>query len=511
MNTSDEVTLKIKPKLTITPKPTNEVTAGDTAVFTVSVNGGTKPYTYQWQYWKPSDQTWRSTAAATNFGTIENADAKTTLRLEATAARNGYKIRCKVTDADSLVNTSDEVTLKIKPKVTTTPSQKIEVGEGLKATIRAAVSGGSQNYTYQWKYRTSSSGTWYTSSDTTTETTTTSTLTTSAVTAARNGYQFKCVVTDNTTGLTGESAPVTLRVIPVGVTVTPSPTNPVDEGGTAVFTAHASGGTGSYTYRWKYQAPNDAADTWTNCTSAHGTGYTSATLRVPAERTWNGYKYKCVVTDTNTKKTATSDATELVVLTVRVVTQPVGTTKNPGDAVTLTVEIEKGTAPYTYQWYYAPACDANDTHQAGMAVTNSLLSNAYPFTVPANSCESRWYHCVITDSKGNTAVTEQVLVQYRITASIERTPSGDTVSHGTTVTMTAKVQGGAKLKAQSGADRYTYVWYFIKQGTTAKTEVGTGNTYTFTMNGDKLGTYFFEVTDALGVTKESSRDAILHN
>ena len=46
--------------ITITPKSTNEVTAGDTAVFTVSVNGGTKPYTYQWQYWKPSDQIGRA-------------------------------------------------------------------------------------------------------------------------------------------------------------------------------------------------------------------------------------------------------------------------------------------------------------------------------------------------------------------------------------------------------------------------------------------------------------------
>ena len=407
---------------------------------------------------------------------------------------------------------SDPVTLQVHLKVTTTPSQTVEVGEGLPANVKATVSGGSQNYTYQWKYRSSSSGTWYTSTDTTAETATTSTLTTSAVTATRNGYQYKCVVTDNTTGLTGESAPVTLRVIPVGVTVTPSPTNPVDEGGTAVFTAHASGGTGSYTYRWKYQAPNDAADTWTNCTSAHGTGYTSATLRVPAERTWNGYKYKCVVTDTNTKKTATSDATELVVLTVRVVTQPVGTTKNPGDAVTLTVEIEKGTAPYTYQWYFAPARDKDDDdHQIGQAFTSNQTSYTKEITVAANNCESRWYYCKITDSNGNTVKTEKVLVQYNIVASIERTPSGDTVSHGTNVTMTAKVQGGAKLKASSGADRYTYVWYFIKQGTSAKTVLGTGSTCTFIMNGDMLGNYYFVVTDALGDTKESSRDAILHN
>ena len=505
--TTEEVTLKVNLPVTISPAPVMEATAGSSEKFTAAVSSGTAPYTFEWQYRTTANGAWRSTAA-----NVENFRSRSEKLVEVIAARHGFEYRCVITDSEGRTGTSDGVTLQVHLKVTTTPSQTVEVGEGLPAVIKATVSGGSQNYTYQWKYRTSSSGTWYTSTDTTAETATTSTLTTSAVTATRNGYQFKCVVTDNTTGLTGESAPVTLRVIPVGVTVTPSPTNPVDEGGTAVFTAHATGGTGSYTYQWKYQAPNAAADTWANCTSAHGTtGYTSATLRVPAELTWKGYKYKCVVTDTNTKKTATSEATELVVLTVRVLTQPVGTTKNPGDAVTLTVEIEKGTAPYTYQWYWAPACDMNDTHQAGTTVTNSQKTNAYTFEVPANSCESRWYHCVITDSKGNTAVTEQVLVQYHIVASIERTPSGDTVSHGTTVTMTAKVQGGAKLQAQSGADRYTYVWYFIKQGTSAKTAVGTGGTYTFTMDGSKLGTYFFEVTDALGDTKESSRDAILHN
>jgi hypothetical protein len=265
-------------------------------------------------------------------------------------------------------------------------------------------------------------------------------------------------------------------------------------------------------YQWKYQAPNNPEDTWTNCTSTQGTGYTTATLRVAADRTWNGYKYKCVVTDKNTKKTATSDASELIVLLFCVKTQPQGATVNPGDTVALTVGVEKGTAPYTYQWYFAPARDKDDDdHQSGQAFTSNQTSYTKEITVAANNCESRWYYCKITDSNGNTVKTEKVLVQYRITASIERTPSGDTVSHGTTVTMTAKVQGGAKLKASSGADRYTYVWYFIKQGTSAETVLGTGSTCTFIMNGDMLGNYYFVVTDALGDTRESFRDAILHN
>lgn len=74
-------------------------------------------------------------------------------------------------------------------------------------------------------------------------------------------------------------------------------------GNQAIFTVAASG-TG-LTYQWKWSA--DGGITWKN------TSTTAATYSVMASESFNGYKYRCVVTDANGKSVTSNEVTLYVV------------------------------------------------------------------------------------------------------------------------------------------------------------------------------------------------------
>ena len=116
------------------------------------------------------------------------------LIVKATAARNGYQYRCKVTN-DAGYKYTNAATMTVngvaKPTITTQPASKtVTAGTTVKFTVKA----GGDNLTYRWQYKTPD-GTWKNSGATGYDT---ATLTISA-TAARNGYQYRCVV-ENVSG-----------------------------------------------------------------------------------------------------------------------------------------------------------------------------------------------------------------------------------------------------------------------------------------------------------------------
>ena len=81
----------------------------------------------------------------------------------------------------------------------------LTVEAGTTAVFTIAVSG--ENLTYQWQYRTSSSGTWTNSNGSGNKT---DTLSFSA-TAARNGYQYRCNVSNGFLTLTSDAATLTVE------------------------------------------------------------------------------------------------------------------------------------------------------------------------------------------------------------------------------------------------------------------------------------------------------------
>ena len=111
----------------------------------------------------------------------------------------------RVTDGNGQKTYSKIVTLTLKPRITTQPTDKsVKAGSTAKFTVAAT---GRSKLTYQWQYRKNSSYAWANSGQTGARTATLSV----ATKASLNGYQFRCIVTDGN-GQKTISSVVTLKV-----------------------------------------------------------------------------------------------------------------------------------------------------------------------------------------------------------------------------------------------------------------------------------------------------------
>lgn len=167
--------------------------AGDTVTFHVEATGVTS---YQWQYSRNGGNSWtnltwtgNTTASVTGTITIQNAN---------------YLYRCQLTAADGTVIYTDNCRI-IGPIMLTKWPQSVSasIGETVSFTLEAT----GTDLKYRWYQRTNSSDAWaaidYPGYDTPTIT--------FEATASMNGYQYRCIITDdNDNKLT--TAAVTLTV-----------------------------------------------------------------------------------------------------------------------------------------------------------------------------------------------------------------------------------------------------------------------------------------------------------
>ena len=171
-------TLTVSKKPVVTEQPADAVAlAGETVKFTVKADGATS---YQWYYRKTADGSWNKSSGATGAS----------LSVEVKSYRDGYQYRCKLTNANGYVY-SEAATLSLlsKPKISTQPfSYTACVGATVYFKVQADVAD-----SYQWYYRTSENGSWKTTSLTGCKT---ATLTVK-VTAARDGWQYRCKLTNS--------------------------------------------------------------------------------------------------------------------------------------------------------------------------------------------------------------------------------------------------------------------------------------------------------------------------
>ncbi len=192
---SKTVTLTLKPRITTQPVD-KSLLVGSTAKFTVAATGKAT-LTYQWQYRKNETSDWANSG---------QTGAKTdTLLVSTTAALHGYQFRCIVTDGNGQKSYSKTVTLTLKPRITTQPSDKsVTAGSTAKFTVAAT---GKATLTYQWQYRKNASSEWANSGQSGNKTATLSVASTKSL----NGYQFRCIVTDGN-GQKSYSNTVTMTV-----------------------------------------------------------------------------------------------------------------------------------------------------------------------------------------------------------------------------------------------------------------------------------------------------------
>jgi hypothetical protein len=130
---------------------------------------------------------------------------------------------------------------------------------------------------------------------------------------------------------------------------------------------------------------------------------------------------RCVVTDADGDEVVSKEAkfvvkVELPALAIK--TQPVDVSVKVGETATLTVEVNGGKAPYTYQWQ----------SKAGKNFMTLIDSSAVSGSGTATlSCTktvegSDEFRCVITDADGNSVTSETVTIEFTPKSSLGERP-----------------------------------------------------------------------------------------
>ncbi len=273
-----------KPVITAQPSDV-KVVQGKTASFKVTANNAAS---YQWQYQKKGESSWNDVKIN---GAVANYSLTTALR------HDGYTYRCKVTNqyGSTYSDTAKLTVTTMEAPVITVQPKAVSVAEGAKAIFKVTTTGSS--LTYKWQYQKPGFSTW--NNVLINGTSATYSLTTAA---RHNGYKYRCVVSNEGGSVYSNVVALTLVQKP---TITTQPKSiSVNVGKTATFNVVADGN--GLSYQWQYQKPGES--TW-NKVTINGT---SATYNLTTATRHNGYKYRCVVTNT-----AGSVTSSIVTLTVK--------------------------------------------------------------------------------------------------------------------------------------------------------------------------------------------------
>jgi len=179
--------------------------------------------------------------------------------------------------------------------------------------------------------------------------------------------------------------------VQLGITENPADAT-VAVGENAEFRVSALGE--NLSYQWQYSA--DGGTTWAD--SAEETA-TAATLRFTASKSYDGYLYRCVVT--NASGSMTSPPATLAVYTpLSITSQPVDFVGEIDDTASFTVVAEGDGLTYQWQWL----------NSSGVWKDQSYASFKVS-TLQVQMTESRvgyTYRCRVTDERGNSVNSNAV-------------------------------------------------------------------------------------------------------
>lgn len=420
--------VKVNGKLTAnSPKPGGpSLDLGQSITFTVSVAGGTGPYSYQWYsgfYSTCSLSTASPVAGQYNSTYTESPNA------------GGSYICYSVTDSASNPVTTfspgDLVTVN-QPLSAGSPSPAAEtIDYGQPATLTANPAAGTPPYSYKWFYGPSSSCTLDINASGTSK---------SIAPAPKVSTYYCYELFDSANGTPASSVYSSTVLVSVNSALTalaPIPLNPsIDKGQSITLTAEPQGGTPVYIFQWLTGSP---------CTSAIHL-QTSSTLTVaPLVNT----TYCYVLTDGSQNpptRTSPSDTITVYPTLLAGAALPTNASIDSGQSLVLTANASEGKPPYTYQWYSSPtpACSSGST-PLGTSKTQTVT--------PASST----YYCYfVTDNVSlvnpgrNNSTADLVKVN---------PPLADaTLSSNSTI---LDLDQGAILlaRATGGTLPYHYLWY----------------------------------------------------
>ena len=262
---SSAITIKIQP---------SDICAAASETFTFSTEATSatgKSLSYQWQFHYAGATKW------TNWGSGPS------ITKTASTGWDGLVARCVVTDSEGNETPSKEVTLTIAPisvkgvKI----NQKdptLYVGESI--TLTAAITPtNAANKAVTWKSSNTSVATVSSTGVVTGKAAGTATITVTA--------------NDKTNGTITDTITVKVNSV-IKVTQNLTGSKLFDVGEQFTITASASGGVAPYHFQWQYRT--SSSGTWA---AANQDGAMTDTIRLAANASYEGYQYRCKVTDAN--------------------------------------------------------------------------------------------------------------------------------------------------------------------------------------------------------------------
>ena len=420
------VILQSEPVKIISQPESVTAEAGTAVTFTVearSLPGETM--TYQWQYQGKNGSNW------TNFANATGAAMTKTVQ----KSWDGWKVRCVVTGSSGYTVVSDTAVITVAAAGLTITKHPEAVTAAAGQSITFTVSASGTGLTYQWQYQGKNGTTWTNFANAA------GASMTKTAQSSWNGWKVRCVVTDGS-GNSAVSDTVTITIGSTGPVITKQPVSVTAVAGQSITFSVAASGSG-LTYQWQYQGKTGT--TWTNFANATGSSMTKT-----AQKSWDGWKVRCVVTDGSGNTAVSDTATITIGSTGPVITkQPVSVTAGAGQSITFSVTAS-GTG-LTYQWQYQG--------KTGTTWTNFANATGASMTKTAQSSWNGWkVRCVVTDGSGNTAVSDTATITIGSTGPvITKQPVSVTAGAGQSITFSVTASGSG----------LTYQWqYQGKTGTT---------------------------------------------
>ena len=448
--------------IVIIGQPQNASAPSGKAVSTTVVAEG-EELTYEWWY---ADKSMEYFA--------KSSITKDTYAFNMTAAKDGRKVYCVVSDKYGNTVTTDTATLTMSSaesvKITTQPAD-VEVAVGKAATTKVVASG--TGLTYTWFVKDPGKDLYVKSSiakDTYSFT----------MSAEKDGRKVYCVVTDaNGNSVTSNIATLS-RTGSVKITTQPQSVT-VAEGEKATVQVVATGN--GLTYKWYYKNAGDSDFAYTS-------SFKSNTYTVEMTEARDGRQVYCVVSDANGNSVKSGTATLNMKIDGPVITsQPKSVTVAKGEKAT--VSLTATGTDLTYEWYYRSKGD-----DGGFSLTTSFTTNTYTVEM-TEARDGRQVFCIVTDKKGNYVASDVATLSMKSSGPVITTqPKSVTVAEGEK----------ASVKVAATGEDLTYKWYYKNKGDSGFTYTSsfTTNTYTVVMSAARDGRQVYcVVTDANGNTVKS--------
>ena len=394
------------------------------------------------------------------------AGGQATFNITMTASSVGSFSGKMTINSNDSINSSIVVSLSgnaIQGVYITTQPVNVTVTSPAKATFTVAAIA-YPNASYQWR-QSINGGTFTNISGATS-----SSYTTSATTAANNGTQYECVVSNTSGSVTSYAAVLTVNVVP---SITKQPVSVTTTAGAMATFSVVASGLPVPNYQWMQKVSGTTGFTAIN--GANGSSYT-----IPSTTDANnGTQFECVVS--NIVSTVTSNAATLTVDFAPTITSQPSNMSVTAPATAKFSVAAQSNPQATYQWMQS----------IGGTFTNISGATSSSYTTPATTLANSGtqYKCVISNTFGSVTSNTAMLTVY-VKPSITIQPLNVTIIQGTQIaefTLTV-----------SGTPTPTYQWMQSVNGAPYTNIIGATN-------------YFYDVPNPTTVNSGTKFECVVSN